>query len=68
MGEHDYSRIADRLEAFTIKANRVIDNRGKTMTAGGQATALAMLVTLDLHAFDDAVQALREAARQQEEG
>jgi hypothetical protein len=50
--------LAERLRSFDARLNRIINNSGGSMTVGGQATAIAMLVTLDLNLFEEAANAL----------
>lgn len=53
------AEIAERMEAFDAKLASIIDNRGMKLTAGGQATAIAMLVTMNLPIFGEAAATLR---------
>lgn len=52
------NELLSRLEAFDAKLQRIMSNRGGELTVGGQATAIAMLVTLNLTLFSEAASAL----------
>lgn len=51
--------LAERASKMGAKIERVIENRGMPLSAGGQATAIAMIVTLDLGLFDEVAASLR---------
>jgi hypothetical protein len=60
----ELNELAERTQVLGDKIKRVIINR-IDLSASGQATAIAMLVTLDLGLFDEVAAAIRSKAASQ---